>query len=369
MLKIGIVGGGVNSAVGKAHFSAIQLLNNYSIVAGCFSRNSEVNIKTGEFLNLSNDQVCRSFDQLLDEKKHLLDAVLILTPTDQHHEQVTKALEANLNVICEKALTQSVEKATSIENTLKHSKGKLFVIYNYLGYPMIKELRSMINDGALGEILHIQTEMPQESFIKVKDEKPLAPQSWRLSDDQIPTISLDLGVHLHMMVNYLINKKPLRTVASSSNYGHFKNIVDDVKAIIKYEDNIECAMWYSKVAIGYRNGLRIRVTGTKGAAEWYQLEPEIIQFCENSGALSILDRNSPNISIADSEIYNRFKGGHPIGFIEALANYYSDISDELLSKRITKKSKEVFGINEALEGLLLFDAIARSSQEERWVNL
>ena len=32
--------------------------------------------------------------------------------------------------------------------------------------------------------------------------------------------------------------------------------------------------WMSKTAVGRRNGLRIRLFGELGSAEWYQMEPE-----------------------------------------------------------------------------------------------
>lgn len=369
MIKIGVVGGGLNSAVGIAHYSAIQLSSNYTIAAGCFSRNEDLNKRTGEFLNLNESNIYSSFEELLINNKNEIDTILILTPTDQHFKQVIMALEAGFNVICEKALTQCSKDCLKIKETLEHTKKELFVIYNYLGYPMIKETKAMIDDDKLGEILHIQVEMPQESFIKVSEGKPIRPQSWRLKDENIPTISLDLGVHLHMMIHYLTGKKPMQVIASSKTFGHFQDIIDDIKAIIRYEDNVECQMWYSKVAIGYRNGLKIRITGTKAAIEWYQMEPEIIHFAKNTGELSVIDRITPGIKIAHLEKYNRFKGGHPIGFTEALANYYSDIAEELLSPNNKNRSKEAFGIDEANEGLMLFEAISISSKEQRWINI
>jgi predicted dehydrogenase len=48
MLKVGIIGGGINSAVGNAHLAAIRLSNNFQIVAAIFSRDKKINIETAE---------------------------------------------------------------------------------------------------------------------------------------------------------------------------------------------------------------------------------------------------------------------------------------------------------------------------------
>ena len=42
-ISIAIIGGGLNSAVGYAHFSAINLSNKFKIVAGSFSKSTEIN--------------------------------------------------------------------------------------------------------------------------------------------------------------------------------------------------------------------------------------------------------------------------------------------------------------------------------------
>src|SRR5690606_41004609 len=74
-------------------------------------------------------------------------------------------------------------------------------------------------------LLHVQIEMPQEGFVRLdaKGEKPL-PQAWRLKDGFIPTISLDLGVHLHHLMAFLTGKSPLKVDRKSTrlNSSHVK---------------------------------------------------------------------------------------------------------------------------------------------------
>ena len=371
-LKIAFIGGGINSAVGLAHFSAINIDDNFELIAGVFSRNKDINYKTACQYKVNKDRVYESIDRLIKFEKDEIDAVVILTPTDQHATQVIQFIKNGIPVICEKALAGSKEKIEEIKRELEFNKGFLTVIYNYLGYPIIRELKHIINTGKLGHISHVQIEMPQEGFIRVnKDGSPIVPQQWRLKDYEVPTISLDLGVHLHMFVKYLTSERPVSVIAKNESKGNFSNIIDNINCIIEYTNKITCNMWYSKIAIGNRNGLKIRIYGNKRSASWLQEEPEILHLADEKGNRWKIDRGHQDVEISNKQRYTRFKVGHPAGFIEAFANYYQDIANALLKYKNngTVELEECFGVEEAYEGILLFDAMQRSNISRKWEDL
>jgi len=368
-LKLAFIGGGINSAVGSAHYSAICLENNFELVSGFFSRNKDINFESAQKYNVCKERVYSNIEELIKKKKEIIDAVIILTPTNQHASHVLNFLNNNIPVICEKSLTASVEEIIDIENALKRENGFLSVIYNYLGYPMIRELKHIIRLGKLGKIIHIQIEMPQEGFIRInKDSKPIIPQKWRLQDNSVPTISLDLGVHLHMLIKYLTNEEPINVVAKSESLGNFSAVIDNINCLIEYSNNITCNMWYSKIASGYRNGLKIRIFGQDGSAEWIQEDPEILQISDSNGRRWKVDRGNADVEICNEQRYTRFKVGHPAGFIEAFANYYNDIAASLQNFIKTGKMDliECFGISESYEGIRLLDAINKSGISRSW---
>lgn len=369
-LKIAFLGGAINSAAGSAHYAAIRLVNRFEIVAGCFSRTHKVNYETAQHYNIEGDRVYNSLSELIEKEKSYVDAIVLLTPTDQHASQVIQCLEAGIAVICEKALAVSVGEAKSIKKSLADTNGFLAVIYNYLGYPILRELKYMIAKGKIGRLHHIQIEMPQEGFQRLGlDEQPVKPQTWRLHDGDIPMLSLDLSVHLHMMIKYLTTETPLNVVALSQSYGNFSDVKDNVSCMINYSNDISCNMWYSKIAVGNRNGLAIRIYGETGSAEWIQEKPEHLNMANNRGQRWIIDRGSTAVEVCNLPRYTRFKAGHPAGFIEAFANYYDDIADSLLLHKAGKAdyhNEHCFGIMEAIEGLELLDAIAKSSSSKKW---
>jgi predicted dehydrogenase len=369
-LNVAFVGGAYDSAAGRLHRAAIAIDQRYDLVSGCFSRDIDKNRATGAEYGVEQRRVYSNLDALLQNESNNLAAVIVLTPQDQHGMHVSACLEAGLPVICEKALVTSSSEALKIRKQLIERNGFLAVTYNYTGYPMIRELKHMIASGMLGKIHQVEMEMPQEGFARVaEDGTPIRPQEWRLRDGMIPTVYLDLAVHLHMMARFLLDATPEDLVALSSSNGNFPEIIDSTQCLVRYSGGIHCGVWFSKTALGYRNGLRIRVFGNKGSAKWIQENPEYLFYSDNNGRNFVMDRSYQGIMIANKPRYQRFKAGHPAGFLEAFANYYLDVAEAIFVYRSTGRldfGSYVFGVNESIEGLKMLETIALSSRSHKW---
>jgi predicted dehydrogenase len=367
-LPLGFIGGSLDSAVGYTHFVSCLMDKKWSLEAGCFSNNHEINHETAQTYGVPAGRVYDNWQDMLQAEKGKLAAILILTPTPTHFDKVMACLDAGYAVICEKALVAHTAEARQILEKRDRTNGFLAMIYNYSGYPMVRELRQKIHRGELGRILHFQVEMPQEGFIRVDPagNKP-SPQPWRLSDGPIPTIHLDLAVHLHQLVYYLLGKKPLAVTSQQNCYGWFPSIVDQVTSLCSYSDGVQGQYWFSKSALGHRNGLKLRIYGSKASAEWYQANPEELLLAYADGRREILDRASA-VTVANARRYNRFKAGHPAGFIEAFANLYVDISQCLRQFQSTGtwQSAEVFSVELALEGLIFLESMAIAAEKKDW---
>lgn len=370
-LSIGFIGGSTKSAVGYTHKIASEMDGRWQVVAGCFSRDHETNLETANEWAVPLERTYSDYQTMLATEIGNLDAVVVLTPTPSHTEIVLQVIKTGYAVICEKALAATSADAQLIAESVKANNGFLAVTLNYTGYPMLRELKQIISLGHLGNLKHIQIEMPQEGFSRLdaQGNKP-QPQTWRLSDGKVSTISLDLGVHLHHIIDYLTGEYPLQVVADAASYGWFDDVIDNVSCMLRYSGGLHCQMWYSKSALGQRNGLKVRVYGDKGSAEWLQIQPEELLISTVDGRREILDRAS-SVDVANLDRYNRFKAGHPAGFIEAFANIYYDIADAYsgFQQSGVFKSSEVLGGTHALNGLKLCEAIDLSVDESRWVSL
>lgn len=366
--QIAFIGGGINSAVGETHKIASQMDGCFKLVAASFSKSESTNNETAKAWGIPPERLYKNYAALLEKEQGKLDAVVILTPTDYHKEIIIEALRYGYPVISEKSLATSYEEGLEIKKVVEETNGFFCITYNYTGYPIIRELKHLIAEGKLGKIQQIQIEMPQEGFLRLNaNGEPPKPQAWRLKDTTIPKISLDLGSHLHNMILFLTGKNPLRIMADQTTFGLFPQIIDNVYALAQYPDNMKAQIWFSKTALGQRNGLRIRLYGNQASAEWVQMDPEILKVADVYGNISLMDRTSL-VEIANQARYNRFKAGHPAGFIEAFANYYRDIADCLAQYFSTGKfnSTYVFGVKPSCDGLSMMQAAAKSAKSGCW---
>lgn len=365
--SLAFIGGAPSSAAGYAHFVAARMDGCWDLQAGVFSRDSDENQRAGQVYGVDAARVYSSLEELLAHETGRLDAIAILTPTPQHPEMAMACLRAGVPVICEKALAVTSADAAQIRALCDARKGFLATVYNYSGYPMVRELRRFVRDGVLGEILHFQAEMPQEGYLRLdgRGNKPKV-QQWRLHDGPIPTLYLDLAVHLHELIHYLTGLTPLEVISDQSSRGFF-DVIDNVHCLCRYSSRVQGHFWFSKCSLGHRNGLRLRIYGTNASAEWYQLTPEELLLSYNDGRRQIFDRAS-NAKVASEQRYNRFKAGHPAGFNEALANLYVDIHHALGQYKATcsYRSDEIFGAALAHEGLRVFEAMLRSCTTAKW---
>lgn len=372
VLNLGFIGGGLSSAVGQVHYNASRLDGRWNLYCGAFSRNAEVNQATSDKWHVDSSRVYSNWQEMVDAESDNLDAIAVLTPTPEHADIVAYLLDRNINVICEKALAIDLNEAYLLQKKLETSSSFLAVTYNYSGYPMVRELREIIKGGKLGKIQQIHFEMPQEGFVRPPDiaGKKAAPQSWRLNDTKVPMIAFDLGAHLNHLALFLTGNKPQRVFADFSNYSEYEGVTDNIMMLLDYEQGMKGTYWISKTTIGNRNGMKLRLYGSNGTAEWTQINPEELKISYIDGTNTTVDRGSSNL-ISGEQRYNRMKPGHPSGFIEAFSNLYDDIANALDAHR-NKRAHEnpyVYGIDHSLIDLQVFTAACVSNDKGVWVDL
>ena len=107
-INIGIVGLG---RLGKEYAKNIAyVVNNANLVAACSLREDELNFAK-DCLNIPN--LYTSYKEMLTNKE--MEAVVIVTSTDQHADQIIKAVEAGYHVFCEKPLAIDLEDCYRVE--------------------------------------------------------------------------------------------------------------------------------------------------------------------------------------------------------------------------------------------------------------
>jgi predicted dehydrogenase len=363
-LNIGFVGGSVHSAIGNVHRIASSMDRRFSLASGCFSRNSSVNSETANAWGVAEDRLYPDFLTMLNNERGLLDAVVVLTPVNSHFEVIREALRLGVNVISEKPLCSSPSEVQQLRELQQQSSKKLLVTFNYTGYPMVRELKRRVERGDFGSIHSVRLTMQQEGYLRVNAEgAPIIPQSWRLEDSNIPTVSLDLGTHVFHLLHFVLGVWPKRVFARMSSNGNFPVVVDDVDVLADLDDGSHASAWWSKCALGHQNGLSIEIFGSEGSAYWLQADPESILLSNNAGHKTQTHRGSRDCLVAQEPRYNRFKMGHPSGFIEAFSNLYYDISEALRSQQT---NSFVFDADNSLMVMRALEALSASAKTQSW---
>lgn len=371
--EIAFVGGSSRSAIGNVHRIASAMENRFRLVGGCFSRSLETSSETGGKWQLEPSRIYSNLDELIAAESGRCIAVVVLTPVFEHFVGIGALLKAGFSVISEKPLVANTQEAQAVVQQVREARGRLFTTFNYTGYPMVRELRERIRRGDFGLVKQMRLTMQQESFVK-RDVagRPIPPQAWRREDRVIPTVSLDLGMHVVHLQRFLVPQKAVSVMSRMDSFGHFEEVIDDVDVLYRCEDDLFVHGWWSKSAAGYTNGLSVEIFGTEGSARWVQTDPEILRLSDTSGTTRGIHRGTAECLVASEPRYNRFKAGHPDGFIEAFANLYADIATEIDGAKSGSREETYvseFSASQSLELLMLLEASVRSSQEGAMVKV
>ena len=90
------------------------------------------------------------YRRMLDETD--LDAVFVASPDFLHEEHAIAALDRGLAVYLEKPMAISVEGCDRIIGAARASGAKLYVGHNMRHMPFVREMKRLIDSGAIGEV-------------------------------------------------------------------------------------------------------------------------------------------------------------------------------------------------------------------------
>jgi predicted dehydrogenase len=96
-----------------------------------------------------------SYQELLDDPD--LEAVYIPLPNHLHHAWAIAAAEAGKHVLCEKPLSTTSALAREMIEAAERSGVKLMEAFMYRLHPLWVEVRRLLADGAIGELLAVQS--------------------------------------------------------------------------------------------------------------------------------------------------------------------------------------------------------------------
>lgn len=138
-----------------------------------------------------------SLDRLLERDD--VDAVAVATPARTHHPVVLAALRAGKHVLVEKPIADSRERAVEMVDTARERDLVLMADHTYCYTPAVAKIRELIEDGALGEILFVDSVRINLGLVQPDVDVfwDLAPHDLSILDFVLPGGLEPVGVAAH----------------------------------------------------------------------------------------------------------------------------------------------------------------------------
>lgn len=201
LLRFGMVGGAAGSFIGDVHRRGAQMDDLAVMTAGCFSRSPEKSRATGDSWHIPHDRLYADYQTMAEAesvREDGIDFVVIATPNKTHFSIAKCFLEYGIHVSCDKPVAMNVEEAKQLQ-ALAEQKGLHFgVSYTYVNYPMIHQMREMIEQGEIGRILTVTAEYPQDWVANDLNAGVDVAHKWRFDPAQAgeSACAADIGTHL-----------------------------------------------------------------------------------------------------------------------------------------------------------------------------
>src|SRR5690349_10172031 len=125
-LRMALVGGGQGAFIGRVHATAAILDNRAELVAGALSSNPEKAKTSAPAYDIKPDRAYGSIQELVEKESKLpadkrVDFVTVATPNHTHFPIAKAALEAGINVICDKPMTFDLAQAEQLAELVSKS--------------------------------------------------------------------------------------------------------------------------------------------------------------------------------------------------------------------------------------------------------
>ena len=381
-LRMGIVGGGQGSFIGRVHVTAAVLDNRATLVAGAFSSDAARSKASAADYDVPAGRAYGSYTEMFERERWLpegerIDFVSIATPNHMHFPVAKAALAAGFHVVCDKPLTLTLAEAEELARLVDASRSVFVVTHNYTGYPLVRQAREMILGGELGEIQAVRAEYIQ-GWLRTRLESEGQKQAaWRTDPARSGAAGCfgDIGTHAYNLGRSMTGLLPDAISAHLKVFVPDRPLDDYGHAVIRYANGALGTVTASQISHGRENDLRIQIDGTLGSLEWRQEEPNQM-LVRHNGKPHFLYTRDPNAPFTNDagRAACRLPSGHPEAFFEAFANVYRagfDAMAAALSGGSFERVDTIYpNVRDGVEGMYFIEqSVASSNADGAWLPL
>ncbi|HXX84523.1 MAG TPA: Gfo/Idh/MocA family oxidoreductase [Casimicrobiaceae bacterium] len=375
-LRLGIIGGGPESWIGHMHRGAAEHDGWWRAVAGVFSSDPGRSRERGVALGFDAARSYGNLGELLASERQRsdgIDAVAIMTPNDRHYPDAVAALEAGLDVVCDKPVTHDFAQACDlVARTRKH--GRVFAIaYGYSAYPMTRYARRLVREGALGPLRLVQVEYIQSGLAtRIEDQPQNNRLRWLLDAKRsgLALVMSAIGCHAQHLACSVAGMNIARVTADVRALLPGRTVVDYVSALLEFQGGTRGTFTVTQAAAGGENDIRLRAYGEKGMLDWSHRDASYLRLALQGEPLRIIGRGD---AFLPPEILalGRSPRGHPEGLREAFANIYAEVAQERVARALGEPIPELPypRIEDGAHSMAFTEACLASQARGGWVDV
>jgi predicted dehydrogenase len=378
IIKTAIVGTGF---MGKVHAENVRRLGNVEIAAVVGSR-AETARQFAEKFGIPT--ATADLNDVLRNPE--IDAVHICTPNVDHFPMSLAAIETGKAVLCEKPMTMNVEEARRLVDAAQAQNAVNCLQHNLRYYPVVQQIRQMIRNGDLGDILIVQGTYSQDWLLYDTD------WNWRLDAKENGKLRVmgDIGSHWMDMIQYLTaldisavcadltifhktRKRPKGSVETfsgkklqPSDSQEFPIDTEDFgMVLLRLGERARGAFTVSQMSAGRKNKFEFEIFGTKAGVCWNQESPDQLWIGHRNEPNQILIKD-PSLFYPEAAAFADLPGGHSEGYDDThkqvFKHFYARVSDP--SVPIDYPTFE-----DGLHGMILLERVAESAAKHAWVEV
>lgn len=381
-IKVGIVGTGF---IGPTHIEAIRRLGFVDVI-GLVENNAETAAKKASELSIPKSY--GNLSEMLRDPE--IEVVHNCTPNHLHFQINKEIILAGKHIISEKPLALSSEESRELLELAREHKVVHGVNFNYRQFPIVCQLKSMVDHQELGSINIVHGSYLQDWLLFDTD------YNWRLSPEAggRSRAVADIGSHWCDTVQYVTGKKIVEVLAdlatiipirrkpkgNGSTFGLSSNqedlyepvpiaTEDYATVIIRFEDGSRGTFTVSQVSAGRKNRLSFEINGSKSSAAWNQEEPEKLWIGHRGRPNEILMAD-PSLFAEEARSQIHHPGGHNEGWPDALKNMMLNYYTYILEGKNPFTDLTPFAtFEDGHISMCITDAILESHENSRWVKV
>jgi predicted dehydrogenase len=377
-LRAGIIGSGM---MGPIHTEALRRLGHVEVVALAEVDEARARAKCDE---LQIPRAYGDYRALIADPE--VEVVHNCTPNAVHFAISKAVLAAGKHIVSEKPLARNSQESRELVALAKQAGVVNAIHFNYRNYPLVQEMRAMVQEGELGRLFLLHGTYLQDWLLLETD------YNWRIEAGEGESRAVaDIGSHWFDTVGFVTGdpvvevlgdlttvhrtrKKPSRPLETftgktltAADYTDVPVGTEDCATVLfRTRSGAPGSVVISQISAGRKNRFQFELDYGGGALEWNQEEPNTLWIGRRAVANQSLIKDGSLMHPAVRP-FTHYPGGHPEGYAEAPMNLFANVYAHIAAGGKAPASYSTFA--DGHNQIAICEAIVASSRSRSWTKV